>query len=442
MNPALQNIETGSSHTIRETNHGSHGHSSKDTYSRIWEKSVIDIKNKLPEPFFNTFIRDLTTLHPQTEGDVFRIYTDESILLHVKDKYSDLIEKSMASNGFKGQVSLLAKIPVNTAKDYKPDTEEDFYIPCPENFSFIESVCSKSLRHPSVFIEGRSGSGKSHLSRYFRQIFSQKEYSFQYYTLEEFILKIGSSIRDKSIQEWKQELRNHDFLMIDDFQFIKKTALHSQEEIRKLIDACSENGNQIIFFSDRPLVKLPLRDDLLSRMQSGRLETLLPPDQEGRFKLLKSECKNNNIDLKDSDLKLISSRIRDDMRKLKSVPLRLIHRNTSGDVISHISDLFTPELPIQPEEILKTVADHFQISVDAITGSARDRKFSLPRQIAAYLMGELLQLKLSRIAEILNRKDHSSIIHFKKNLEKKVQNDLFLNREIQQIRLKIEQNIC
>ena len=439
------------SHTSCEVSFDKYSSVSADGHLDAWKNCRNELKSTIPAPFFETFIRDLTPELSNCAKKNLTLYAEESMLPHLKDKYGDLIKNSLENFGFKGQLSILSRrlhAPNGnelTATNHTGSTTSklntESFIPNPENYRNIESLKQLDFHAASVFIHGRPGTGKTHLAELLHSLYTEKNDSSKYMSLESFILELGSSIKNKNTDQWKTDLRNLDALFIDDFQFIKKTAVHSQEELRKIFDFFSAQNKKIFFISDVPLANLPLREDFLSRLQTGLNLTLLPPDQKGRSEILKQECMKFNLSLSENEINLISARIRDDIRKLKSVPHRLLHRNSASDIMTHIEDLFTPGLPVLPEQILKTVAEHFQILPEAITGPSRNRIFTLPRQITAYLCTELLQMKLTDIASLINRKDHSCVVHFRKSLEKTMENDLFLSQEIRQIRVKIERNI-
>ena len=76
----------------------------------------------------------------------------------------------------------------------------------------------------------------------------------------------------------------------------------------------------------------------------------------------------------------------------------------------------TRELTI--EIIQKQVADHFKIKVSELKSEKRLKALVVPRQIAIYLCRELTKASYPEIGEKFGGKDHSTIIHSVKKIDK------------------------
>ena len=79
------------------------------SHDELWNNCKIGLQEKIPGPFFETFIQNLIPAPSHSDEKKFTLYSDESILPFLKDKYEDAIKNSLIQNGFMGQVSLLAK---------------------------------------------------------------------------------------------------------------------------------------------------------------------------------------------------------------------------------------------------------------------------------------------------------------------------------------------
>jgi len=95
-----------------------------------------------------------------------------------------------------------------------------------------------------------------------------------------------------------------------------------------------------------------------------------------------------------------------------------------------LKDFISPDetLVITADYIIQIVAEHFHLDRDALLSEKKTKNVAVPRQICMYLCSELTNHTQSEIAEKLNRKNHTTIIH----AVNKITNDLNVDKELEE----------
>lgn len=301
------------------------------------------------------------------------------------------------------------------------------------------------------YLYGDAGSGKSTLSQALGEHQEKQGLRVQYMSFQTFLTGLVKATHGKNSTNWRQRLNTHDCIIIDDFQYIKPKAMRSQEELVYLIDEFLNNNKQIIFCSNCLPNRLKLTSHLLSRLQSGQLIQLKQPGQKERESILQQESQDYRLPLSLEAITHISRCIPQDMRRLKTSISRLYEYHLAHvqsleqmakipiiEIDKICQDLYTYERQIKPQAVLNTVANFYGVQVSAIQGPARDKKYSLARHLVAYLSTKHLQLSLKETATLIGRRDHASAIHGRNRIARLMQNDLFLQSQVQEILYKLQ----
>jgi len=411
-----------------------------------WDFCKEKIRSQIPEPFYDTFIAPL--ISRCDDGKTLHLFADPKLIPHLHDRYLPVIRKHLLETRFQGQLSLQPLGSENRSRKPAASRELPFpaltlspFIAHPENQTEIDRLLSASFPYSVTTILGPSGSGKTHLARQIAVQAAARNMKSHYLTTEEFLLGFTGSLRDRSTAAWKHRLRENELLILDDFQYLKRTAERTQEELRLLVDVFASSGKMLLLVSDTPLQQMQLNDDLFSRIAVSAPVSLLIPNREGRIQILRDEFLRLGTPVEEPLLAFLADRIHDDIRKLKAAAFRLHHSPARGieNAKPIVDDLITRQNPtITPQTIVSCVAEHFRIHPDAIRGPAREKGIALARHVSAYLCVELLRMKLTDTASVIGRRDHGAVIHARKKIEDLIQGDLFFSEEIKQIRLKIE----
>jgi len=420
-----------------------------------WDFCKEALKDTIPAPFFKTFINPIQ-VEPNVNGenDSLVLYVqDEKLHRHIEDRYKPIIESALRDVHFYGQVSLLTMkgngtgiyIEENKGKEIGKIKNRSIcvdFIPNPKNQKEIEQLQKLSFICPAAYVFGPTGSGKTTLVKNLaRSIETGDNLSARYLTLETFLTEFSLACRAKETILWRNKLRDNHLLIIDDFQFIKKSAKKSQEELRYLIDDFQEKGKKLILCSDTSLNDLPLQEDLLSRLRTAFPLPLTWPDHNGRTQILTGELKRLGLHVDHAVIEYISSKISGDIRKIESAAMRLKHYGfmnekhfPGGDMLDNLlEDLYTRRSEISPQEVLEKTAKFYRVHQDAITGPARNRKYVEARHLCAYLCYELIDMNLSEVADFIGRRDHASVIHARKKVLDLMEKDLFFKKQVENL---------
>lgn len=302
---------------------------------------------------------------------------------------------------------------------------------------------SPSRAYNPLFLYGGVGVGKTHLAQSVarRILESDKEKKIQFLAGEQFLNELIDSIREKSQGKFRRKYRGLDILVVDDIQFIagKNTA---QEEFFHTFNAVVSAGGQIILTSDRPPHEIKnLEDRLRSRFSGGLIVDVQPADFELRTAILLIKAHEKSIEI-DTDVARIIAEQVDDSRALEGTLLSL-YAQTIGkgekidlDTVERFFHAKTAREPIRrlnPTDVIKAVCTYYNVKQSHLKSSHRSDTIALPRQIAMYILRNELGLKHQEIAELLKRKDHTTIMHGVDKINRMVLKDPTFKEEVDRI---------
>jgi chromosomal replication initiator protein len=92
--------------------------------------------------------------------------------------------------------------------------------------------------------------------------------------------------------------------------------------------------------------------------------------------------------------------------------------------------------------IIKVVSQYFGLNSEDIKGMKRTQKFSVPRQIAIYLLREETKASYPEIGEYLGKRNHTTIIYGYNKIVDLIEENNNICRDIANIREVLHQNIA
>lgn len=300
-----------------------------------------------------------------------------------------------------------------------------------------------------LFIYGGVGVGKTHLMHAVGNNILKKQPDSRvlYCTGEDFTNEIVHAIQTKKSMFFKEKYRTVDILLIDDVQFIagKNTV---QEEFFHTFNSITKRAGQIILTSDRPPAEISLLEDRLrSRFEAGLMVDIQQPSFELRTAILLIKATAMNIHLPMELAQVIATRI-DSARKLEGIiksiksEVELKHRAITPELIDQLCKAETDKpqqrLRIKPTDVIKTVADFYQLKQSSVRGQVRVKSIVKARHIAMYFLKEDLQLPYMEIGRWFSNRDHTSALHALKKITAEMQKDQELRQEMQTIRIQLE----
>ncbi len=277
-----------------------------------------------------------------------------------------------------------------------------------------------------LYLYGGSGLGKTHLLHAIahRVRSARPRLKVVYMTTEHFVNELINCIRRKRMDEFRLTFRAVDVLLLDDIQFIAGKE-RTQEEFFHTFNTLQSTGRQVVFTSDAKPADIPgLEERLRSRFLQGLLADIQPPDLETRCAILREKARAAGWELGEDVVLFIARRVQKNVRELEGCLNRslafaqLTNRPLSVDVVKvALSELLPEERTVTPADIIRFVAHHYGIRVADLKGRSNRRSIALPRQVAIYLIREILDLSFPEIGRIFS-KHHSTAIYAVDSVQK------------------------
>ena len=313
---------------------------------------------------------------------------------------------------------------------------------------------SENISHYNpLYIYGGVGMGKTHLLNSIGLSLKEK-HKVMFISAERFMYQFVKSIKSNDMVRFKEYFRNTDILLIDDIQFMNgKEAM--QEEFFHTFNALLDKGSQIIISADRAPNKLSrIQDRIKSRFAGGLVVDIQKPDAELRNNIVKQKAEElngfyaNQLNISEEIQKFISTEIKTSIRELVGALNRVVSFSRIYDKSPNLSEvkvvlkdlLNIGENKVTIDLIQTTVCKFFKISKNEMLSSRRSRYLVRPRQTAIYLTKILTSKSLPEIGREFSNRDHTTIIHSVKTIEKLKENDLEMTNNINNLKNQILYN--
>ncbi len=301
-----------------------------------------------------------------------------------------------------------------------------------------------------LFLYGSTGLGKTHLLHAVgNKVLKTKENSvITYITSERFMNEMIYCLRFNKMWDFRRKYRNCDVLLVDDIQFISGKE-RTQEEFFHTFNALYESKKQIVVTSDIFPQDIPdIEDRLRNRFQWGLIADIQPPDVEHRVAILMNKAEKQGVLLSNQVAEYIAHHAKGNVRVLEGALRRVaafaalqgrdINIQLASEILQDVlGDTQTKTVTI--ESIQKIVAEHFKVRVTDLKSKKRQRIFSVPRQIAMFLSRSRTQSSFPEIGSEFGGKDHTTVMHAVKKIEKMRSKDLDVRTQIESIERKLDQ---
>ena len=282
-----------------------------------------------------------------------------------------------------------------------------------------------------VFFYGPPGVGKTHLLYSIANGIAKQHPQKKIVCIkgDQFTNDLVKSIQNGNTALFRQKYREADILLVDDIQFIAGKE-STQEEFFHTFNELYENGKQIVLTADRkPSDMATLEDRLRSRFGVGIMVAINPPDFETRVMITKAKSKQMCLDFNSEIIKYIATNLSDNIRQIEGALKKIrAFRDlasmelTLENIIHAIEDMRTSEsnVLVTPALIVRNVCKYYGVEEDMLKGPQRSRNISEPRQVAMYLMRQMLNMSQDEIAKVFSR-ERTTVVHALKQVEKTIQ---------------------
>ena len=314
-------------------------------------------------------------------------------------------------------------------------------------------VTENFSQYNPLYIYGGVGMGKTHLLNSIGFELKEKK-KVMFIPAERFMYQFIKSIKANDMVKFKEYFRNTDILLIDDIQFMNgKEAM--QEEFFHTFNALLEKGSQIIVSADRPPNKLSrIQERIKSRFSGGLVVDIQKPDLELRKNIIEKKINELNkvyadkIEISSEIKDFISLEISNSIRELVGAINRLISFSRIYNKLPNLAEtkivlkdlLNIGENKVTIDLIQTLVCKFFKISKNEMLSSRRSRYLVRPRQTAIYLTKILTPKSLPEIGREFSNRDHTTIIHSVKTIEKLKENDKDMAENIDKLKNQILYN--
>ncbi len=320
-------------------------------------------------------------------------------------------------------------------------------------FEASKKITEDLSHYNPLYLYGGVGMGKTHLLNAIGLEFKDNK-KIMFISAERFMYHFIKSIKSNEMVKFKDYFRNTDVLLIDDIQFMNgKEAM--QEEFFHTFNALIDKRSQIVLTADRAPNKLSrIQERIKSRFSGGLVVDIQSPDYELRYKIIKSKSdellvlNGNSIKISDEILKFICSEIKSNIREVIGALNRIISFSRIYNKVPSLAEtkiilkdlLNMSENKVTIDLIQTIVCKFFKISKNEMLSARRSRYLVRPRQTAIYLAKVLTSKSLPEIGRSFSNRDHTTVIHSVKTIEKLKNEDKELSLNIDSLKNKILYN--
>jgi len=447
-----------------------------------WNLVQVEMKNKLGSDIFESWLKKINFVEEFNNYLLLSVPT-RFIRDWITSRYLDQILKIV--KGYKKDIIRIEFKIIENKKNINEINEFSNTSKTNENISFIKDSylqynridpnkrldnfitsssnklafeasmkVSENISHYNpLYIYGGVGMGKTHLLNAIG-LELKKNNKVMFISAERFMYQFVKSIKSNEMVKFKEYFRNTDVLLIDDIQFMNgKEAM--QEEFFHTFNALLDKGSQIILSADRAPNKLSrIQERIKSRFSGGLVVDIQKPDLELRKKIV--ENKSNELNRLYPDQIKISKEIQDfisleisaSIRELVGAINRIISFSRIYNKLPSLAEtkvvlkdlLNLNENKVTIDLIQTLVCKFFKISKNEMLSSRRSRYLVRPRQTAIYLTKTLTSKSLPEIGREFSNRDHTTIIHSVKTIEKLKEKDPLMVENIDKLKNQILYN--
>ena len=450
-----------------------------------WQKIKKEMREKFGNDIFESWIKKIELVEEFHNYILFSVSTRfirdwivsrylDQILQIIKEYKKDLVRIEFIIKNSKdigvGDTNTFSKQSKETSNDNVSFIKDSYLqynrIDPNKNFeNFItggsnklayeasKKVSNDIAHYNPLYIYGGVGMGKTHLLNAIGLKLKDKN-RVMFISAERFMYQFVKSIKSNEMVKFKEYFRNTDILLIDDIQFMNgKEAM--QEEFFHTFNALLDKNSQIIISADRPPNKLSrIQERIKSRFSGGLVVDIQNPDFELRYKIIKSKTEelklsySNNVIISEEIQKFLSTEIRTSIRELVGALNRIVSFTRIYNKVPSLSEvkvilkdlLNLTENKVEIDTIQTIVCKFYKISKNEMLSPRRSRYLVRPRQAAIYLAKMLTSKSLPEIGRSFSNRDHTTVIHSVKTIERLRKEDSELNINIDSLKSKILYN--
>jgi chromosomal replication initiator protein len=316
-------------------------------------------------------------------------------------------------------------------------------------YNAAKKLADGELAFSPLYIHSATGQGKTHLMNAIGAAYRQRVPSatILFMSAERFMVEFVSAMRDKDTLTFKSRLRGADLLMIDDVQFIAGKG-STQEEFLHTLNELTGAGKRVVISADRaPQALDGIETRIASRLASGLVVDIKPATFGLRLKIVKAKLAGMpDVRMPEAVAELLAGRIQTSVRELEGALNRLtayallndraIDLAFAQEVLGEMLNASSRRITI--DEIQRAVSAHYGMRQAEMVSARRARAVARPRQIAMYLAKRLTPRSLPEIGRRFGGRDHTTVIHAVKQIERLRGEDADLDADVRTLIRQLE----
>jgi len=325
---------------------------------------------------------------------------------------------------------------------------DNFVVGKSNKIAFLSSkkICDKLSIYNPLFIYGGVGLGKTHLMNAIGLELSKKN-NVMFISAERFMYQFIKSIKKNEMVSFKDFFRKANVFIIDDIQFIRgKEGL--QEEFFHTFNSLFEKSAQIVISCDRPPNKLDrVQDRIKSRLSGGLVVDVGAPDYDLKLSILGKKIEEfqnsfkEKLNLTQEVIEYIAKDSKSNIRELIGIFNRVVAFSKMSNRALNINDckiilkdVYNSNKIVSIDRIQNVTSNFFSINLEDMLSQRRSRTLARPRQIAMYLAKKLTTRSLPEIGRKFANRDHTTVIHAVKTIDKISQTNDEMRKNIEELK--------
>lgn len=324
-----------------------------------------------------------------------------------------------------------------------------------ESNRFSRSIGLNVAEHPRkttfnpMFVFGPSGCGKTHLINAIGLRAKEMYPGLRvlYVSARIFQQQYTTAITQNAVNDFIAFYQTIDVLIVDDIQEWT-TAEKTQLAFFHIFDFLFRHQKRIILSSDRSPSQLRgMHERLITRFACGVTAEVEKPNVQLCMDILKNKVSRDGLTIDDEVLRYIASTVNGSVRDLQGVVTSLMAHSIveNADIDIKLAEKIVKRIVRMDDEsmvnidmIMDTVCEMTSVQPQDVNGKSRKKEFTRARQIVIYLASKLTSMPASRIGRLIGGRDHSTVIHSIRKIEKEIAKNKELSTLIQNIEKEIK----